>query len=296
MIVVRLKGGLGNQLFQYSAAYSLAKKLEQKLKLDVSFFPEQTLRGYKLGNLAISSKEIVEETTGINKIYSNRAINKIIRKLNIPVLPCGKDTTYLLETRSDLVPEYFTIEKNNIYIEGYFQCEQYFSQWREQLNKQFQPNYQPEQEYIDMLRMIKNTCSVAVHVRRGDFLKVQHSSNPNQYLLGKQYYYNAMQYINGKIGESSVPVYYWFSDDIDWVKQNLGDNANFRFVNLHTLHPDIDEMMLMKNCQHIIAANSTFSWWASWLNEYADAIHLCPAKRYGNLHMIPDRWVKIDVG
>jgi len=54
-------------------------------------------------------------------------------------------------------------------------------------------------------------------------------------------------------------------------------------------------MMLMKNCHHIIAANSTFSWWASWMNEHEDAIHVCPAKRYGNLHMIPDGWIKISV-
>ena len=58
---------------------------------------------------------------------------------------------------------------------------------------------------------------------------------------------------------------------------------------------DIDEMMLMKNCKHIIAANSTFSWWASWLNEHEDALHICPARRYGNLHMIPENWIKIAV-
>ena len=90
-------------------------------------------------------------------------------------------------------------------------------------------------------------------------------------------------------------MFFWFSDDIDWVKQNFGERENFRFVSLHTKHADIDEMMLMKNCKHIIAANSTFSWWASWLNEHKDALHICPAKRYGNLHMIPENWIKIGV-
>lgn len=64
---------------------------------------------------------------------------------------------------------------------------------------------------------------------------------------------------------------------------------------MRTKHPDIDELMLMKNCKHIIAANSTFSWWASWLNENTDAMHICPAKRYGNANMIPDNWIKISV-
>ena len=126
--------------------------------------------------------------------------------------------------------------------------------------QQFTPNYPSEAEYESALAEIQGREAVAVHVRRGDFLNAQNDPNPNHYLLGEQYYHNALKY-----------------------------------VTLHTKHADIDEMMLMKNCKHIIAANSTFSWWASWLNEHKDALHICPAKRYGNLHMIPENWIKIGV-
>lgn len=123
-------------------------------------------------------------------------------------------------------------------------------------------------------------------------MSAQNDPNPNHYLLGEQYYHNALKYVTEHLEN---PVFFWFSDDIDWVKKNFGEKGNFRFVSLHTKHADIDEMMLMKNCKHIIAANSTFSWWASWLNEHEDAMHICPAKRYGNLYMIPDGWIKIAV-
>ena len=64
---------------------------------------------------------------------------------------------------------------------------------------------------------------------------------------------------------------------------------------MHTENPDIDEMMLMKSCKHIISANSTFSWWAAWLNESPNAIITVPEKRYGNEKMIPERWVKLSI-
>ena len=292
MVTIRIKGGLGNQLFQYAAGYALAKRMNQKLKLDSSFFPQQTLRGFKLGYLNVTFGDVVERQSGLVKAYKNKYLNKTLRKANVRVLPCGKQTKYLLETRSDIVPEFFNISAPNIYLDGYYQSEKYFREYKADLIKQFTPNYPSEAEYESVLAEIQGREAVAVHVRRGDFLSVQNDPNPNHYLLGEQYYHNALKYVTEHLEN---PVFFWFSDDIDWVKQNFGERENFRFVSLHTKHADVDEMMLMKNCKHIIAANSTFSWWASWLNEHEDAMHICPAKRYGNLHMIPDGWIKIAV-
>ena len=203
-----------------------------------------------------------------------------------------KANKILLETRSDIVPEFFNISAPNIYLDGYYQSEKYFREYKADLIQQFTPNYPSEAEYESALAEIQGREAVAVHVRRGDFLNAQNDPNPNHYLLGEQYYHNALKYVTEHLEN---PVFFWFSDDIDWVKQNFGERENFRFVSLHTKHADIDEMMLMKNCKHIIVANSTFSWWASWLNEHKDALHICPAKRYGNLHMIPENWIKIGV-
>lgn len=292
MIIIRIKGGLGNQLFQYAAAYSLAKRLNQKLELDSSFFPQQTLRGFKLGQMNISCADVAEDQSSIIELYKNKYLNKVLRKIDIRILPCGRGKKYLLETRSDIIPEFFSISQSSIYMDGYYQSEEYFDTYKKELIGQFTPNYPSEQEYEDVLSKVSNCKSVAVHVRRGDFLSAQNDSNPNHYLLGKRYYQNALKYVNEHLEN---PVFFWFSDDINWVKKNFGEKENFHFVSLHTQHADIDEMMLMKNCKHIVAANSTFSWWASWLNSNEDALHICPAKRYGNLHMIPENWIKIAV-
>lgn len=292
MVTIRIKGGLGNQLFQYAAAYSLATRLNQKLELDSSFFPQQTLRGFKLGQMNVCYADIAGIQSSAIELYKSRYLNKALRKANIRVLPCGEGRKYLLETRSDIVPEFFSISQANIYMDGYYQSEEYFDGYKKELIEQFTPNYPSEQEYEDVLSKVIGCESIAVHVRRGDFLSAQNDPNPNHYLLEERYYHNALKYVNEHLKN---PKFFWFSDDIDWVKQNFGVKENFQFVSLHTKHADIDEMMLMKNCKHIIAANSTFSWWASWLNTNERTLHICPARRYGNLHMIPNNWIRIEV-
>lgn len=292
MITVRIKGGLGNQLFQYAAAYALSKRVEQDLQLDITFFPQQTLRGFKLNQMNISNKRVENSLSKAVEIYKNKYLNKILRKINVRILPCAKNGIFLLETRSDIVPEFFSITQNDIYMDGYYQSEEYFKDYRRELISQFTPNYTPETEYIEAINCVERCNSVAVHVRRGDFLNAQNDWNPNHYLLGEEYYHNSLQYVETHIEN---PVFFWFSDDIEWVKRNFGERADFRFISLHTKHADIDEMMLMKRCKHIIAANSTFSWWASWLNENERTLHICPKKRYGNLHMIPENWIKVAV-
>lgn len=292
MITVRAKGGLGNQLFQYATGYSLAKRLGQEVSIDISFFPNQTLRGYKLDKLKLDKTSFDEKRSKKIKVLKNKYLNKALRMINKSVIHLGKSSIYLLECRSDLVKAFPEISAENVYLDGYYQSEQYFVKYKEDLIRQFTPNYPSEAEYKATLADIEDCEAVAVHVRRGDFLSAQNDPNPNHYLLGEQYYHNALKYVTEHLEN---PVFFWFSDDIDWVKKNFGEKENFRFVSLHTKHADIDEMMLMKNCKHIIAANSTFSWWASWLNVHENAMHICPAKRYGNLYMIPDGWIKIAV-
>ena len=292
MITMRIKGGLGNQLFQYAAGYSFARRLDQKLQLDISFFPLQTLRGYKLDKLMIDESVTISKTsTGIT-ILKEKYLNKVLRLLKIAKIPAGSKTKFLLETGSYVMDFFFKENPENAYLDGYFQSERYFRDYRADLLRQFTPSYEPEQEYLDALQQIRFCNSVAVHVRRGDFLHAQSDPNPRHYLLGETYYHNALKYITEQV---ESPEFFWFSDDIEWVKHNFGEAGNFHFISLKTKHGDIDEMMLMKNCHHIIAANSTFSWWGAWLNEYDTAIKTVPAQRYGNEEMIPETWKRITV-
>lgn len=294
MIIIRVKGGLGNQLFQYAMAYSLSKRLNQKVVIDISYYPEQKLRSYKLDGLNI----IYKETTNNNKlpqlvtVLNNRYINKAIRKCHITHVPVGQRLYYYFETGSRVMPWFFTLNQENIYIDGYYQSEKYFFEYRDEIVKQFTPSYEESEKYKEYYRKIRSTNSVAVHVRRGDYLTVQHDRNPRSYLLDEAYYKNAMKYI---LNNTESPHFFWFSDDLEWVKEKFGDKDNFTYVRMTSDHADIDEIMLMKSCKNIIAANSTFSWWASWLNCDKNAIHICPEKRYGNESMIPNNWIKIPI-
>ena len=224
--------------------------------------------------------------------FNNNKVNYIIRKANLRVIQFPHKKLYCNETRSRVNEWFFNIDADNIYINGYFQSEVYFQDIRDSLITQFIPSYESEYEYLMAKKEIDCTNSVAVHVRRGDFLKAQFNHNPHHYLLGEEYYKNAITFIDSHLNTAE---YYWFSDDIEWVKNTFGNRNNFHFVTMHTKNPDIDELMLMKSCKHIIAANSTFSWWAAWLNENLQSIVIVPDKRYGNESMIPDRWIKISV-
>lgn len=288
MVIMRIKGGLGNQLFQYTSGYALAKRLNQKLVFDPSFTANMTARGYKLPLLQVDTDEVIYTEQLPQKVnrLKNLYINKACRVLNISKHNCGK-FVYWLETRDEWQPDFFTIQVENLYVDGYFQSEEYFKQYRAELLKQIQPKYEPEDEYLKVLNDIQKCNSVAVHVRRSDFKK---DNCKFHYLLDERYYQNAIQKIRLEVEN---PVFFWFSDDMDWVKKHIGEGEDFRFVCIRTAHGDIDDMMLMRNCRHIITANSTFSWWAAWLNENKDAIRIVPSKPYGMDGMIPKNWDKV---
>lgn len=259
MVVVRIKGGLGNQLFQYAAAYSLAQRLKTKLKLDTTFYARQTLRSFKLDKLSIEYSETVPPNK-IIELFKNKYLNKALRIMNVPLIPVGKNAIYILETCSDMMDILFTETSENIYLDGYYQSEKYFSEYREEILRQFEPNYPVEEECAKAISEVSSTNSVGIHVRRGDFF-----SSPAHYVLGEKYYNNALEYISRKL--QGEVMYYWFSDDMEWVKKCFGEKANYRFISLHTKNHDIDEMQVMAHCRHIIAANSTFSWWSAFANQ-----------------------------
>lgn len=288
MLTMRIKGGLGNQLFQYAAVYALSKRLKQPFQFDYSFTNNMTMRGYKLNNFKVIESGIVDSSklsTGVN-IIKNKYINKTCRILDIDKI-VWNNCTYWLETKDEWQDDFFRINAENIYIDGYFQSEEYFKEYRNELISQLVPNYRQENTFLDLLNGIRNSNSIAVHVRRGDFKKDRH---PFHYVLDQSYYKNAIRIMEKEVSE---PIFYWFSNDMDWVMNNVGVSERYRFVNIKSQHADIDELMLMKNCKHIIAANSTFSWWAAWLNEKEDAIKIVPQKPFGMYKMIPNGWMKL---
>src|SRR5699024_1012753 len=122
---------------------------------------------------------------------------------------------------------------------------------------------------------------------RSDFKK---DNCAYHYLLDESYYEKAIQRMRELVEN---PVFFWFSDDMEWAKEHIGEADDVRFVRIQTQHGDIDDRMQMKNCHHIIAANIIFSWWAAWLNEHDDADRIVPERPYGMEGIIPPDWEKV---
>lgn len=293
MIIVRIKAGLGNQMFQYATAYALAKRLNQPLFLFKD--KENKKRPFRLKQFNINDVVIKpNELPVVAKLIQNRHVNNVLRKIHF-IKPQSQFVQYQFgkwlyfsELQNGFQEAFLNLDGEIIFIDGYFLSNSLFIKYRKDLLNRFIPSYPSEPDYIKTLGQIKGCNSIAIHVRRGDF---QFSNHPYHYLLGEEYYRRAIAYIRAQV---EAPCFFWFSEDFDWVYEHFGVEKDYRFVKIQTTYGDIDEMMLMKNCNHIITANSTFSWWAAWLNEHENPIRIIPEKRFGN-DMVPDSWIKLSI-
>jgi len=293
MIITKIYGGLGNQLFQYALGKSLALKNNTPLKLDISFFEQEqahvTYRKYGLSDFNINA--VIATAEEVNKIKRNHLkglFKSIYWRLQYRK-PYYKQN-YIKEKS-------FTFDNNilnspqNIYLDGYWQSPKYFENIRNILLKELSlknPLNISEQQYFEK---IQNTNSVSIHVRRGDYI-----SNPKHTeiyaQLGMNYYNSAIAYIKEKVEK---PSFFIFSDDMDWVKTNFKTIENCIFIDSNNA---AHSLSLMSACKHNIIANSTFSWWGAWLNYNEYKIVIVPQKwfvseKINKKDMCPESWLAI---
>ena len=251
MIIAKIKGGLGNQLFQYAVGRAVALHHKVPLKLDITIFETYELHnGYRLDEFAIQS-DIASKNEIIDLKGGNNVLFSALRKGGLV-----KRKSYFKEKRSS----YFdanVFENNFVYLDGYWQNELYFSNIRELLLRELSPISLMNDSGCVYLERIKNSNSVSLHVRRGDYLKLK-----NIGVLDVDYYMKAVQYIRKNVEK---PTFYIFSDDLDWCKRHLGFVDGCIYVD--RTQNEIDDLKLMSFCQHNIIANSSFSWWGAWLNQ-----------------------------
>lgn len=280
MNVIRIMGGLGNQMFQYALYYKFMH-MGIETKVDISYYQnENAHNGYELEEIfeVTSAKASPKECKKmafykINKI--NRMLIRIYRRKafysHIYTREAGYDKNIL--------------KLRNKYIEGYFQSEKYFEDIKDDIKSiyKFKSNY--PQNVEKWLEDIKNTNAVSVHIRRGDY-----STTGMRLLCNTNYYKNAIEYLKAKLEN---PVFYIFSNDVGWCKQNF-DGEEFKIVTGNTGKNSFWDMFLMSQCKHNIIADSSFSWWSAWLNAYKDKIIIAPEKweagknKFTNI--IPETW------
>ena len=280
MIVSKIIGGIGNQMFQYAVAKSVAEKKNEILKLDVTAYDSYSLFEYRL-----DAFNIQESFASLNEIFSLRGadsfINKAFRKLS-----CGLLYPAYYKEKERTIFDSGVFSKQLIYLDGYWQNEKYFLDIRDKLLKDFTPKNRLSENAKRHLENIKSSESISIHVRRGDY-----SNHPEIGILDIEYYKKAVNYLTGKGKE---PVFFVFSNDITWCEKNFSFIKNKVFVS--DTKTEIDDLWLMKNCLHNIIANSSFSWWAAWLNEHENKTVISPLKwmaiNPGNHKWVPDSWLQ----
>lgn len=298
MIIIGIFDGLGNQMFHY-AFYKVLKNKKRNVKLDiVSTWNKYRLdhNGYELNRIFKINTDIatVEER---NRFLKNFFIGKPLKRRNIISrielkLLREKNLVYMWKEAKETITyneNYF--RKNNIYFFSHYQTEKYFKNIEEDLKKEYTFPLITDDKNKQILDKMKNTNSISVHVRRGDYI----TSKSFKEICSLNYYKNAIKTIYRNVNK---PYFFIFSNDIDWCRKNF-DMENVIFVDNNKGNKSYIDMQLMSCCKHNIIANSTFSWWGAWLNDNKDKMVLSPNRWFnsveGTCDIIPNDWYKINI-
>lgn len=270
MIIVKVCEGLGNQLFQYAFARRLQKN-GKKVLLDVSDYTDEkfpvrrtsTKRSYQLDHFNIKLNKASEKHLQRYKFLTQE--NLIASWIS--ALSEHRLWMYQVVVQEDAweYKESYLNRKGNIYYKGWFQNPLYFSSIRKQLIKEITPNHKIHIQ-SGLKRLLQADNTIAIHCRRGDYKYIRNC-------LPIDYYKRAMEYMEQELGN---PQYLFFSDDLPWVKAQFGNKENYIYIDNYGKYDDYEELMIMSRCKNIIMANSTFSWWAAWLNAYENKIVVMP--------------------
>ena len=294
MIVVKLIGGLGNQLFQYAAGFALANYHKTDLFLDTTHLNNDpkgayTKRKFELDKFAISGK--IADSAVLEQF--NFSENKVVTKLK-KLAPGLFKQMIFNEHQFTFHANFFKLPATS-YLNGYWQSEKYFNSFRDKLTTTITLTEALSEHGQAFDAMITSSNSVAIHVRRGDFISLK-SANHFHGFLEMDYYKPAIDLIKSKVNN---PTFFIFSDDIEWCRTNFDFISLKEFVDGKALGISThEELILMSHCKHTIIANSSFSWWGAWLNQNKDKLVIAPKNWFADKtidtnDLIPSSWIKI---
>lgn len=271
MVIVRMFGGLGNQMFIYAYVRSLQEKgIDAKIDLSWLEKHKKDGPGYILPKVFPNIRSVFATPKECSQlaIYQLDYFHRIWRKI------FGNKKTYIMQERRfhDVGYNEELANIGTAYIEGYFQSERYFKDIESVIRKDFA--FELPDGYDDTyLKEIQACNSVSLHIRRGDYV-----TNGNKLLCNTDYYRYAIDYFEKHVDE---PVFFVFSDDITWCEKYFS-KLKGRFVFVKGQEHAWQDMYLMSRCQHNIIADSSFSWWGAWLNEHKEKIVYCPEKWFAS--------------
>lgn len=298
MIILKMWGGLGNQMFIYALYKSMLEK-KKNVKIDMSYFENfNAHNGYELKNVFgidvdLATKRESEQLANIGISFQDK-LRRLFFKPKQQFIPKPEEAIKFF-------PEIFSME--NVYLQGYWQREEYFSCVKDKIAKDFSFKKEMNADTLYFKEKIERTNSVSLHVRRGDYIShktfldkitclILNRKNRLDGVCTKKYYENAMKYVESRIKN---PLYFIFSNDMLWCKRHF-NIKNVEFVDCNNERNGYQDMYLMSLCQHNIIANSSFSWWGAWLNKNNSKVVVNPKKWFNssyNVHCGLDDWVKI---
>ena len=275
MVIVRLTGGLGNQMFQYATGRALADRLGTELLLDTRAFEHAlafqayTRRDYALGPFKLRAKiAAAEELTSwpswvVEIGLRLRRARPLFRRWHF-------------ESAITYDPGVLAL-RDPVCLVGYWQSERYFSDSAARIRADFTLREALSGANAQLLELARATTSVGLHIRRGDFLSLNDAAQVHG-VCSIDYYRRAMSLVRARCPECRFLV---FSDDLQWARAELGLDPSTVFVDGNAQTPERD-LALMSACKHHILANSSFSWWAGWLGCSPEQIVIAPTPWYAS--------------
>lgn len=290
---VAIYGGLGNQMFQYALCIALNNRGNKTRICFSNFFFRYHHDGFGLCNafkikLAFPLNFLNFLLIQGKPLYKNRFVNFFLKK----VLPQYERRKDRYVEKKEFVFDQDVFDQHDKVFVGTWQSLSYFADIKDLISREFEFRVPVDKNIRNLIECIKITQSVSIHIRRGDYLKDRWRP-----ILGViqdlTYYKNAICYISKKVKN---PCYFVFSDDIKWARDNL-KLENCVFVDQNKGSNSYLDMYLMSICRHNIIANSTFSWWAAWLNKNSERIVVIPERWIVGKTcegMYPDSWVRME--
>ncbi len=303
MIIIRVMGGLGNQMQQY-ALYEKFKSLGKDVCLDISWFEDAAQQENVLAKRKLELRmfenlqfDTCTEEQRREMLGSQTLFGKVLRKLN----PAANKK---FSENNMYHPEIFRLQ--DAYLEGFWACEKYYADILKILREKIKfPKIQNIQEKERNKNSVLNTKaqnkmksenSVSIHIRRGDYLDPENAGMFGG-ICTEQYYEAAEKYIRERVKN---PHFYLFSDDTEYLRQHY-HGEEYTIVDWNKGEDSFYDMQLMSCCRHNICANSTFSFWGARLNPGEDKIMIRPAKHKNSqvidpavMHDLWEKWVLID--
>lgn len=302
MITIKIQGGLGNQLFQYTYARALSLRYGMPFEMDVTNYDHANLpedhpdrrfkRGYGLGQF--NTIEKFSDAKTIAHFQKYKLHRRKIWWLYDTLI--ADESRYIEERQSQFSEDYAHPKRlaagGSVYAEGYWLTEKYFAEYADTIRKELSFKHPAEGISSELIARMASSNSVSLHVRRGNFV-IQQYNNVHG-VCSLDYFEKAVAEIVKRVEN---PEFFIFSDDHEWVRDNLKLEYPTTFVTHNGPDKDYDDLRLMAACKHHINANSTFSWWGAWLSNDPDKVVVVPdklmKKKFNSSDYTPADWIQI---